>query len=152
TVAVPRLVGAIRFTIATPLAFVRAVVDDRRPTVVAKVTTRPAGEKPDAIVTVARRATVLVPSAATLSALATTLTPVTCGKFCASVTVIEVDPNTPVLVAVARTVSAPGVMPAMYPTRSCALLTCPLLSVLPLAVLRHSLMVVPRAVSRHAPL
>src|SRR2546426_6335602 len=130
TVAVPRPVAAVRLTMATPLAFVRAVVDNRRPTVVVKVTTRPAGEKPDAVVTVARMATVLFPSATTLGALATAVMDVTCDKFCDSVTVIEANPTT-VLVTCACTVSAPGMPPAVYFT-----VACPLLLVTPLTALR----------------
>src|SRR5262245_9046303 len=55
---------------------------------------------------------------------------VTCDTFCDSVTVIEVDPITPVLVAFACNVSGPGVLPAVYFT-----VTCPLLLVMPLTAL-----------------
>jgi hypothetical protein len=50
-----------------------------------------------------------------------------------AVTVIEVDPATLLLVACARTVSAPPVVPAVYCT-----VICPLISVVPLVGLRDA--------------
>src|SRR5215468_4972030 len=74
-VAEPRLEAAIRFTVAVPVVSVLAVGDDRVPAVVEKLTSRPT-RGPEATFTVARSATVLVPSAATLGAPATSVIPV----------------------------------------------------------------------------
>jgi hypothetical protein len=141
TVAVPGLVGAIRFTVATPLAFVvaAAVVADaaKLPAVVAKVTVIPESG-PEAPCTVALMATAFTPLATTglvapLATLIDATEEVDAVPPDGAVTVIEIDPATLALVACARTVSAPPVVPAVYFT-----VTCPLRSVAPLVGLSEA--------------
>src|SRR5262245_45577472 len=105
TVAVPRLVGAVSWTVAIPLMSVVAVLADSVPAVVLNATTRPAGD-PDATVTVARMAAVLTPSAGILDGAATTVIPVT-GAATISTETLPVMP----LVVRAWRVSVPSAVP-----------------------------------------
>lgn len=115
TVAVPGLVGAIRFTVAIPLAFVVAVAvvaeAAKLPAVVLKVTGI-LDSGPEAPCTVARTATVSTPLAMTgpVAPLATLIDVIAdeTAPPDGAVTVIEVDPVTPVLVATTRTVDFIG--------------------------------------------
>src|SRR6266568_900647 len=135
TVAMPGLVGAMRFTVAMPFTFVVAVAvvakATKLPAVVVKVTVMPESG-PEAPCTVALMATAFTPLATTgpVAPLATLIDgteEVGPAPADGAVTMIDVGPATLVLIASARTVSAPAVVPAVYFT-----VTCPLLSVVPL--------------------
>jgi hypothetical protein len=125
----------MRFAVAMPFPFVVAVAvvakATKLPAVAVKVTVMPESG-PEAPCTVALMATAFTPLAMTgpvapLATLIDATEEVDAAPPDGAVTVIEVDMNTLLLVACARTVSAPAAVPAVYVT-----VICPLISVAPL--------------------